>query len=128
MEELERLSSLTRARWQDAPALHHLIDLCLEEMVSNTIKYGYRGEAGHAIEIEVVQSESELLIEIRDDAPFFDAFGELPPPALDRPLEERPIGGLGVHLVRSMMDEVSMRRTGGLNLTRLVKHLARPVP
>jgi anti-sigma regulatory factor (Ser/Thr protein kinase) len=128
MEELARLADMTRERWQDTPQLLNLIDLCLEEMVSNTIKYGHQGVAGHAIDVWVAQTDAELVIEIRDDAPFFDAFGSLPAPALDQPLAERPIGGLGVHLVRSMMDESSMRRVGTHNVTRLVKHLARPAP
>lgn len=128
MEELARLADHTAACWSQSPDLQHLVDLCLEEMISNTIKYGLQGEAGHVIDVLVEESGSSLVIEIRDDAPYFNAFESLPVPALDTPLEERPIGGLGVHLVRSMMDEVSMRRVGAVNLTRLVRHLARPAP
>ena len=126
MDELARLSQHTQACWSGAPELLHLIDLCLEEVISNTLKYGLRGDSGHAIDVLVQQTAQELLIEIRDDAPFFDAFARAPAPDLDAPLEDRPIGGLGVHLVRSLMDEASVTRAGTVNVTRLVKHLASP--
>ena len=60
---------------------------------------------------------------MRDDAPPFDPFVEAPAPDLDADLDARPIGGLGVHLIRSLMDEVSTTHDGNGNRVVLRKRL-----
>ena len=56
-----------------------------------------------------------VTIEIVDDGPRFDPLEDAPLPDPDAPLEDRPVGGLGVHLVRTMMDEISYRYQDGKN-------------
>ena len=58
---------------------------------------------------------------IADDGRPFDPLTEAPEPDLESAIEDRPIGGLGVHLVRTMMDEVRYRREEGKNRLTLVK-------
>jgi serine/threonine-protein kinase RsbW len=81
--------------------------LAADEAATNVIVHGYRGQQG-MIEIEVAQEAMEVVIRLRDDAPPFDPTSA-PSPDLARPLEERPIGGLGIYLIRQYMDEVIHR-------------------
>ncbi len=63
---------------------------------------------------------SVIVVEITDDAKPFDPF-EVQKPDTDAALEDRPIGGLGVHFVREMMDGYQYRRSRGRNIVTLTK-------
>lgn len=93
--------------------------LAVDEAASNIIIHGYQGQGG-AIEIEMEREGDALVIRLRDEAPPFDP-AAVPPPDLTLPLEQRPIGGLGIYLMRQVMDEVTHRITpqGGNELTLL---------
>jgi serine/threonine-protein kinase RsbW len=93
--------------------------ILLEELLTNLAKYGYsdRAEPGVA-EIALVLNGSRLEIEFIDDGCAFDPLA-VPLPNLDEPLEVRPIGGLGLHLLRSLADGVSYERINNKNVIRL---------
>ncbi len=103
-------------------AIAYRINLALEEVLTNTIKYGYADDGAHEIVIELQQTPDGMKVEIDDDARPFD-LTQAPVPDLAAPIEQRPIGGLGLHFVRTMMDEVRYRRAGGHNRLTLVKRL-----
>ena len=97
------------------------VHLVLEELVLNIIDYGFDdGKDDHELEVILISEDDNLTIEITDDGIPFDPLHDAKIPDTDAPLEERPIGGLGVHLVRTMMDEVSYRREDGKNHLTLV--------
>lgn len=107
------------------PDLILQINLALEELVVNAIDYGYPdGREGH-IDITLDTTPSEIWIRIEDDGDAFDPFGQ-PTPDLTGGLEERAIGGLGIHLVRSYMDSCAYIRAGGRNRVSLAKRLPPP--
>ena len=60
-------------------------------------------------------------MEIVDDGKPFDPFSDAPPPDLDSSVADRPTGGLGIHLVRRLMDEAHYRREDGGNRVVLIK-------
>ena len=92
----------------------------VDESASNIILHGYRGGPG-LIEVEVNVVANDLTIVLRDSAPVFDPT-KLPEPDITKPLDERPIGGLGVFLARKLMDEIRHReRPGGGNELTLIK-------
>src|SRR6266568_22951 len=94
----------------------------VDEAVTNVIVHGYRGTPG-AVEIEVGGSGDVLEIRIADRARPFDPT-TAPEPDLDLPLERRPRGGMGVHLMRAFADELRYGpRRGGGNEVTLVKRL-----
>ncbi len=93
--------------------------ILLEELLTNLAKYGYpdRAEPGRA-EIALALNGSLLEIEFIDDGCAFDPLAVLLP-NLDEPLEERPVGGLGLHLLRSLADGVRYERRDNKNVIRL---------
>jgi len=98
--------------------------LGLDEMLANIVTYGYPGNPAGAIAVRVVITEDALRLDISDRAPAFNPL-EAAAPDLDAPLDTRPVGGLGVHLARSVMDTMEYAREDGENRLRLVRRLRR---
>jgi serine/threonine-protein kinase RsbW len=93
----------------------------VDELVTNVIEHGYDNGPGD-IEVTVDTASGRATIRIADHAPAYDPTAHAEP-LLDLPLELRPLGGMGIHLVRSLTDEMRHRilPTGGNEVT-LVKH------
>ncbi len=120
--ELERVFSEVDsfAEQQEWPAgLLFQIKLIVEELAMNVINYGNRGGT-EPIEIRMATREGVIVLEISDVGKPFDPLRDAPAPDLSSPLEERPIGGLGLFLVRTLMDEVHYRWEDGANHLRLI--------
>jgi anti-sigma regulatory factor (Ser/Thr protein kinase) len=98
------------------------INLALEELVTNVISYAYEDEKEHSIRLEFEFDDGKVHIRLIDDGREFDPFAEVDEPDVDAPAEERPIGGLGVHFVRQLMDEYSYFRDDGKNVVSLTKN------
>jgi len=97
-------------------------DLALEEHLTNVMKYGFDDAQVHQILVRLDRVKNVLQIEVEDDGKAFNPL-EFPPPDLNLPLSERPVGGLGIHLIRSFMDELGYRREGGRNVFQMRKRL-----
>ncbi len=109
------------SREQDwPPDIEFQVDLVLEELVLNVVNHGNGGGEGE-IKIELVSDEEAVTIQIIDDGRPFDPLTDAPEPDTESSIEDRAVGGLGIHLVRTMMDEVSYRREENKNHIRLVK-------
>jgi anti-sigma regulatory factor (Ser/Thr protein kinase) len=94
--------------------------LAVDELVTNVIVHGYHGQPGQ-IQVEVACRRSDLIILIRDTARHFDPT-TAPEPDLSLPLHRRPLGGMGVHLARNLMDAMTYRMTpAGENELTIVK-------
>jgi len=96
------------------------VSVVLDEMLNNVISYAYRDEKEHIIEVVFVLTSNRLMVTIRDDGRPFNPFG-LEPPAINLTVGESQVGGLGVHLVRSIMDEYMYQRQIGKNVITLAK-------
>ena len=103
------------------PDLVYQVDLVLEELIVNTMNYGYDDDASHEIEITLTSDEDVFTVEIIDDGHAFNPLDDAPEPDLDSGIEDRPIGGLGIHLMRVMMDDVHYRREENKNHLTLIK-------
>lgn len=84
--------------------------IAVDEAATNAIRHGYRGRPG-PIGVEVAREGSGVLVRLVDDAPVFDPTGR-PAPDLDLPLETRPFGGMGIHLMRVSVDRLVHRSVG----------------
>jgi serine/threonine-protein kinase RsbW len=96
--------------------------LAVEEAITNVIVHGYN-EPGGKIVVSCQISQNRVEIQITDTAPRFDPLS-LPEPDLDADVEDRSIGGLGVFLIRQVMDEISYRYENGKNILVLIKKRA----
>ena len=100
------------------PALTFKVKLAIEELGINVANHG-RVDNIPEIEIVVNSSPEKLTITMKDDGQPFDPLHDAPEPDLTSALEDRPIGGLGIHFVREMMDEMTYRHEDGKNCLAL---------
>ncbi len=92
------------------------LHLILEELGLNAMTYG----GASSVRIIISAEADRVTIEISDDGGAFDPLNDAPQPDVDAALEERSIGGLGIHLVRTLTNDLSYRREGGRNNLTLV--------
>ena len=124
-DELDRVSAAIEEFAEEAEwplDLVFKVNLALEEIVINVMNYGH-DDGLHEIDITLTTEENSLTIEIVDDGRPFDPLHDAPKPDVNAELEDRDIGGLGIHFVRKMMDDVRYRREEGKNHLTLVTSL-----
>jgi anti-sigma regulatory factor (Ser/Thr protein kinase) len=97
-------------------------NVVLDELINNVINYAFDDEAEHRIEVRVELDDHRLVITVSDDGVPFNPL-QIDPPDTALSLDERSTGGLGVHLLRNMMDEVSYDRRSDRNVVTLVMYL-----
>jgi anti-sigma regulatory factor (Ser/Thr protein kinase) len=102
------------------------VRLVAEEVLTNVIKYAHKDIEERWVELRIFASSGSVRLEFRDEGVPFNPL-EVPVPHLGTRPEERGIGGLGVHLVRSLVDDASYSREGGVNVLVLVKHFGSTV-
>ncbi|MBB3933011.1 ABC-type amino acid transport system permease subunit/anti-sigma regulatory factor (Ser/Thr protein kinase) [Kaistia hirudinis] len=100
------------------PAALFRLSLAVEELVTNVVKYGHAG--GEPIRVAVRHDDSRVTVDLAYGGPQFDPFRDAPKPDLTADIDERHIGGLGIHLVANMIDEAVYHHSGGTNAIRLV--------
>jgi anti-sigma regulatory factor (Ser/Thr protein kinase) len=105
-----------------APRVLHAAELALEEHLTNVMAYAYETRGEHRIQVRVQIGESELRIEVEDDGRPFNPLKQ-PAPDLSLALEERRIGGLGIHMMRQSLDAMEYRRERDRNLLVMIKRL-----
>lgn len=108
---------------QDVPdSTRRQMNLVFDELLNNVISYAYQDDEEHEIGVVVELSSDRLAVTITDDGIPFNPF-QGSPPDTGLSIEERQIGGLGIHLVQNVMDEVSYKRRTDKNVVILAKHL-----
>lgn len=98
------------------------LNLAMEEAVVNVMNYAYPKESVNNIDITAEVNDEEIAFSIADGGIPFDPTqkGE---PDLSLDAEDRPIGGLGIHLVRQLMDTLDYRYENGHNILTLKKRI-----
>lgn len=102
--------------------LKNRLNLALEEALSNIVLYAYPDGKDAFIEIDAVPSEGKLAFIISDDGAPFDPTSA-PEAVTSGTLDDRPVGGLGLFLIRNIMDEVTYERRDGKNILKLIKNI-----
>lgn len=123
-DELTRLAAAIEdmAEAEDWPAdLAFQINLCLDELTTNVVKYAHADDGTRKIHITLASDPNLITIEMMDNGPPFDPLHDAPQPDLEASLEDRRIGGLGIHFVRTLMDEVRYRREQDRNHLTMIK-------
>lgn len=130
--ETRRLSEIVRhfGAWHGVPEeTVFVVNLSLDELVTNIVVHGGKCEPRvHEIVLRLQTEKDKVRVEIEDDGRAFNPL-EASAPALNASLQDRDLGGLGIHLARSLMDQILYRRVGQRNLLTLTKSVHRtPAP
>lgn len=99
------------------------LEVCVEEIVTNIIKYGYPEGSEGPITINLERSGDRLSIRIEDEGVPFDPT-QTEEVDIAQSLEDRPIGGLGIHMVKKMMAEIHYQRVDQRNQLTMIANLA----
>ena len=97
-------------------------ELSLDELLTNTISYGYSDSEQHEIQIDIGVHDNALKIVVQDDGVAFNPFDQ-EAPNLNLQIDERDLGGVGIYLVKEFMDDCAYERVGQRNVVTLLKTL-----
>ncbi|MDR9415378.1 MAG: ATP-binding protein [Gracilimonas sp.] len=98
------------------------IRLAVDEAYTNIIKHAYKNDAKMNVNIEIGSNGEQLWISLMDEGKSFDPSSYNEPDLMQR-IKEKKRGGMGVYLIRKLMDQVQYNRTGHTNEIRMVKKL-----
>ncbi len=115
----EKVDAFCEAQGIAAPVAY-AVNLSIDEILTNTISYGYDDDAEHRIDLTFRVDGETLVVVIVDDGRPFDSSTEREPD-VDATIEERALGGLGLFLVQQMMDEMTYERRDDRNVITLRK-------
>jgi len=125
IDELARVAVFmeeTGDDWNFPMSLVLNLNLVLEEALTNIILYGFEGDARHTIEVHLKKTGDDLSIEIIDDGKAFDPTN-VADPDITLSVENRAVGGLGIFLIRKIMDTVEYKRIANKNNLILKKNI-----
>jgi len=128
--QLPILTQFLQEFWSAAdlpPAETVTFELALEEIFMNVVMHGSPAGRVPRVDVSLALYDGCLTLMIEDDGPSFDPL-LLAAPDVTASLEERRVGGMGVYLVRQMMDAVRYQRLGGRNQLSMTKRVADPTP
>jgi anti-sigma regulatory factor (Ser/Thr protein kinase) len=98
------------------------IDLALDELLNNIISYGYEDHNEHEISIELKLSKNQIVLSIIDDGKEFNPL-DIHSADTKSSLQERSIGGLGIHLVKNVIDEIDYKYENNKNYLTMKKDI-----
>lgn len=99
------------------------INMVLEEAVSNVILYAFDDKEEHYFKVRGEMANDTFSITIIDDGIAFDPVAQAPDVDISLPAEERKIGGLGIFLMKQVMNEVEYERKSGCNILKMRKKI-----
>ena len=99
------------------------INLALDELFTNIISYGFKDDEEHVIKVTLTPQNNELRLCIEDDGTPFNPI-DFETPDVSSSVENCKIGGLGIHIMKKLMDEVCYQRCGDKNVLNLKKKVA----
>jgi serine/threonine-protein kinase RsbW len=125
VSELERIKSVIDKliqNWNIPLKTGLSINLALEEAFTNIVNYAFTDNEAYSIEIVFVKNAGQLIITLSDDGIEYDPT-QNKNPQIDLPVQDRQVGGLGIYLIRKLMDKVEYMRESGKNYLTLTKIL-----
>ena len=115
MNEVYDFISVTLASVRASEQNVALLEMVADEIFTNIMSYAYEEDADKWVALEMRLEDETVTMTFTDGGRPFDPL-ETPPPDITLPASERKIGGLGIHIVRTVMDDVSYLRDGGRNI------------
>lgn len=123
IDELTRISSFLKKcadQWGIPAPVTLSLNLVIEEAFTNVVQYAYSDNIDHAIDLTIKKKDKELEITLIDDGKQYDPTEEKEPD-INLSAKDRPIGGLGIFLIKKTMDNVSYYRKDNKNHLVMVK-------
>lgn len=125
ISEISRMMDLTEQFGDEnsiSPGIINSLNLSLDEIITNIISYGFEDSEPHVITLALTLEDKSIIARIEDDGKAFNPL-QVPDADITKPLEEKNIGGLGLHLVRNLMDSVAYRRIADKNVFIMKKNI-----
>lgn len=122
LEYVANIMEMISEEWNIPTNIALNLNLVLEELVTNIIFYGYDDNDEHKINISLAYQDKTIRVQIEDDGKEFDPL-KVPIPSIGKTIENSKIGGLGIHFVRNIMDDVNYLRLDNKNRLTLTKHI-----
>jgi anti-sigma regulatory factor (Ser/Thr protein kinase) len=125
LSELDRLNEMLETigeRWNLSAKAVLQMNLALDELFTNVISYGIDDQADQPISFSLDNCGDEIKIIVTDSGKPFDPT-RAPDPDLDLPLDEQPVGGLGIFLMRQYTDRIEYKRENEKNIVTLIKKI-----
>jgi len=123
INDIARLESIVHSmgeEWGIDEKLQFSINIVLEELISNTIFYGFANkDSSNEINIEAVKKTDEILITLSDNAIAFNILEQEEKELSDKSLEEQEVGGLGIHFIKKLTSFIKYNRKNGFNYLTL---------
>ena len=110
--------------WDCPQKIRNQVGIAVDEIFSNIARHAYHPATGGAT-VRVAVGPDAVVVEFEDSGVAYDPLST-PAPDLTLPAEERELGGLGIFMVRNLMDSAEYRREGNRNILTIRKHLAQP--
>ena len=107
--------------WNVNDDLTNKLDMCAEEIFANVAFYAYPEKQG-IIDVTLNKTDTNIIFEFKDEGIEYNPL-EKPDPDITLPPEERPIGGLGIYMIKNLSDEIYYKRENGTNILTLVFHI-----
>lgn len=101
------------------------VNLVLDELFTNIISYGFDDDSEHIIKVTITPEQENLCLCIEDDGKPFNPV-DFNAPDISCSVEECKIGGLGIHIIRKLMDDICYQRCKDKNVLKLRKGLTKP--
>jgi serine/threonine-protein kinase RsbW len=122
ISEIERVADLVDkfgAQHRLPPAVIVALNVSLDEIINNIISYGYDDSVRHEITVRLAVGNGAVEAVVEDDSRPFDPRAVATP----RPRSQSDVGGVGLHFVHSLMDQLEYSRCSGMNRLRMIKTL-----
>ncbi len=126
IEEISRLSAELESFIEKEglpPKTGLNLNLVLEELITNTIMYGYENDQAHLIKVFIERDGDTLKVSLEDDGVAFNPL-EKEPPEMSTELDDLTPGGLGIHLVKNLTDKLDYQRKDGKNILKMAINVA----
>ncbi|MBI9067047.1 MAG: ATP-binding protein [Salinivirgaceae bacterium] len=121
IKKIVEVIDVLSADWNISAKMNNHLNLVVEEIVSNIIFYAYSDKNEHEIIIEFAKQKNSITIQITDNGKHFDLIKYHGNVNVNAKVEDRKIGGLGIHILKKLVDEIEYKRMGNLNVIKLVK-------
>jgi anti-sigma regulatory factor (Ser/Thr protein kinase) len=102
--------------------MQNSVSIVLDDLLNNIINYAFENSEEHEIEVFFRADKQRLIIDVVDDGAEFDPFLKREPD-VESDIDERVIGGLGIHMIKSIMDDYFYKRIKGRNHVTLMKRM-----